>query len=259
VSGRLAGKVVIITGAARGQGAAEAALFASEGAQVLVADILEEEGLATARSIGDAAAFERLDVSSEADWTRVVERTQARFGSITTLINNAGVVRYSAFEETSLDQYMSIVGINQIGTFLGMRSVVPAMTEAGGGSIVNVGSIEGMRGSNGLVGYASSKWAIRGLTKVGSVEFARRGIRVNTLLPGSVDTPMSTPPEGMEVDMAGLFRDRPIPRVGQPQELAQAALFLASDESSYVSGTELVVDGAWTAGTLTRGLPGHSD
>ena len=259
MSGRLEGKVAIITGAARGQGAAEARLFASEGAKVLVADVLEEEGRETADAIGEAAAFERLDVSSEKDWQRVVAAAQQRFGSLTTLVNNAGVVRYSAFEETSLDEYMSVIDVNQIGTFLGMRTVVPALTESGGGSIVNVGSIEGLRGSNGLVSYASSKWAIRGLTKVGSVEFARRGIRVNALLPGSVDTPMSTPPEGMQVDTESLFRDRPVARVGQPDELARAALFLASDESSYVSGAELVVDGAWTAGTLTPGLPGHQD
>jgi len=255
----LEGKVAIITGAARGQGAAEAHLFASEGAKVLVADVLEEEGHETARAIGEAAAFERLDVSSEADWARAVEVTQDRFGSLTTLVNNAGVVRYSAFEETSLDEYMSIVGVNQIGTFLGMRTAIPALAAAGGGSIVNVGSVEGLRGSNGLVAYASSKWAIRGLTKVGSVELARRGIRVNTLLPGSVDTPMNTPPEGMQVDTEALFRDRPIARAGLPDELARAALFLASDESSYVSGAELVVDGAWTSGTLTRGMPGHLD
>jgi 3alpha(or 20beta)-hydroxysteroid dehydrogenase len=254
MSGRLEGKVAIITGAARGQGEAEARLFAAEGARVVVADVLEAEGRAVAASIGDAATFERLDVSSESDWARVVEAA----GPLTTLVNNAGIVGYSAFEDTSLEDYLRVIRVNQIGTFLGMRSAIPAMTAAGGGSIVNVSSIEGMRGSNGLVAYGSSKWAIRGLSKIGAVELARRGIRVNTLLPGSVETPMSTPPEGVVIDADALFRDRPMRRVGRSEEMAQAALYLASDESSYVSGAELVVDGAWTAGTLTPGMPGHT-
>jgi 3alpha(or 20beta)-hydroxysteroid dehydrogenase len=138
-----------------------------------------------------------------------------------------------------------------------MRTAIPALVESGGGSIVNVASIEGMRGSNGLVAYGSSKWAIRGLTKIGAVELARRGIRVNTLLPGSVATAMAAPPEGAVVESAAALADRPTRRPGRPEELAQAALYLASDESSYVSGAELVVDGAWSAGSLTRGLPGH--
>jgi 3alpha(or 20beta)-hydroxysteroid dehydrogenase len=259
LSGRLEGKVAIITGAARGQGEAEARLFAAHGARVVVADVLEEEGRAVAKSIGDAATFERLDVSAEDDWTRVVNAAVAHAGLLTTLVNNAGIVGYSAFEDTSLEDYLRVIQVNQIGTFLGMRTAIPALTAAGGGSIVNVASVEGMRGSNGLVAYGSSKWAIRGLTKIGAVELARRGIRVNTLLPGSVDTPMSALPEGSEVDTKAMTADRPMIRAGRPEELAQAALFLASDDSSYVSGAELVVDGAWTAGTLTRGMPGHCD
>jgi 3alpha(or 20beta)-hydroxysteroid dehydrogenase len=257
VGNRLAGKVAIITGAARGQGEAEARLFAAEGARVVLADVLEEQGRAVAESIGSAATFERLDVSSEDDWARVVRAAQAHAGGLTTLVNNAGIVGYSAFEDTSLEDYLRVIRVNQIGTFLGMRTAIPALVAAGGGSIVNVASVEGLRGSNGLVAYGSSKWAIRGLTKIGAVELARRGIRVNTLLPGSVDTPMSAPPEGVEIDRDALFADRPMSRVGRPEELAQAALFLASDESSYISGAELVVDGAWTAGSLTPGMPGH--
>ncbi len=257
MAGRLDGKVAIITGGSRGQGEAEARLFAAEGARVVVADVLEEQGQAVAASIGSTAIFERLDVSAEEDWARVVGATVDRFGSLTTLINNAGIVAFSAFEETSLEEYMRVINVNQIGTFLGMRSSIAALSEAGGGSIVNVASVEGLRGSNGLVSYGSSKWAIRGLTKIGSVELARRGIRVNTLLPGSVATPMAAPPPGATVDSKAMVADRPIQRAGTPLELAQAALFLAADESSYVSGAELVVDGAWTAGALIRGMPGH--
>ena len=256
---RLDGKVAIVTGAARGQGEAEARLFAAEGARVIVADVLEEEGRAVAESLGAAARFERLDVRSEADWTRIVRGAQDHFGPLTTLVNNAGIVRFSAFEETSLDEYMSVIQVNQVGTFLGMRTAAPAMIAAGGGSIVNVASIEGLRGSNGLVAYGSSKWAIRGLTKIGAVEFGRRGIRVNALLPGSVDTPMSTPPAGFEIDTTAVYRDRPIARAGSSEEMAQAVLYFASDESSYTNGAELIVDGAWSAGSLTQGMPGADD
>jgi 3alpha(or 20beta)-hydroxysteroid dehydrogenase len=257
LGGRLEGKVAVVTGAARGQGEAEARLFAAEGARVVVADVLEEEGRAVAEEIGEAAVFERLDVGSEEDWERVVGSAVDRFGRLSTLVNNAGVVAFSAFEETSLEDYLRVIRVNQVGTFLGMRTAIPALVESGGGSIVNVASIEGMRGSNGLVAYGSSKWAIRGLTKIGAVELARRGIRVNTLLPGSVATAMAAPPEGAVVESAAALADRPTRRPGRPEELAQAALYLASDESSYVSGAELVVDGAWSAGSLTRGLPGH--
>lgn len=254
---RLEGKVAIVTGASRGQGEAEARLFAAEGARVVVADVLEAEGREVARSIGEAAIFQRLDVGSEDDWSRAVEAARDHGGRLTTLVNNAGVVGFSAFETTSLEDYMRIIRVNQIGTFLGMREAIPAMTEAGDGAIVNVASIEGLRGSNGLVAYGSSKWAIRGLSKIGSVELARRGIRVNTLLPGSVDTEMARPAPGVEIDHESIVADRPVKRPGQPEELAQAALFLASDESSYVTGAELVVDGAWSVGMLTPGMPGH--
>ena len=177
MSGRLAGKVAIISGAARGQGEAEARLFAAEGARVVVADVLEDEGTAVATSIGDAATFERLDVSSELDWARVVRAAEQAHGPLTALVNNAGIVGYSAFEDTSLEDYLRVIQVNQIGTFLGMRTAIPALTAAGGGSIVNVASIEGLRGSNGLVAYGSSKWAIRGLSKIGAVELAAEGRR----------------------------------------------------------------------------------
>jgi 3alpha(or 20beta)-hydroxysteroid dehydrogenase len=259
LAGRLEGKVAIITGAARGQGESEARLFVSEGARVVVADVLEEEGRAVVNSLGEAALFERLDVTDEANWERVVASAASHFGSLTTLINNAGIVHFSAFEDTSLDEYLRVIHVNQVGTFLGMRTVIAPMVEAGGGSIVNVASIEGMRGSNGLVAYGSSKWAIRGLSKIGSVELARRGIRVNTLLPGAVATPMAAPPPGTVVDSESMLAGRPVQRPGTPEEMAQSVLFLASDESSYISGAELVVDGAWTAGSLTKGMPGHPD
>jgi 3alpha(or 20beta)-hydroxysteroid dehydrogenase len=221
--------------------------------------LLEEEGRAVANSIGEAAVFARVDVSSETDWSKVVDVALQHFGSLTTLVNNAGIVAFSAFEDTSLEEYLRVINVNQVGTFLGMRTAIPALVAAGGGSIVNVASIEGMRGSNGLVAYGSSKWAIRGLSKIGSVELARRGIRVNTLLPGAVDTPMAAPAPGAVIDREAMLAGRPVQRPGTPEELARAALFLASDESSYISGAELVVDGAWTAGSLVSGMPGATD
>lgn len=258
LAGRLDGKVAIVTGGARGQGEAEARLFAAEGALVMIADVLEEEGRNVSESLGEMASFERLDVSDESDWQRVVAATVERFGRLTTLINNAGIVAFSAFEETSLEAYLRVIQVNQVGTFLGMKTAIPRLAGEPGAAIVNVASIEGMRGSNGLVAYGSSKWAIRGLTKIGAVELARRGIRVNTLLPGSVATPMAAPPPGAVVDRDAMLANRPVQRPGSPEELARAALFLASDESSYVNGAELVVDGAWTAGDLVPGMPGHT-
>lgn len=258
MAGRLDGKVAIITGGARGQGEAEARLFVSEGAKVVIADVLEEAGQAVAESLGDAARFERLDVTDESNWKQVVASASEHFGTLTTLINNAGIVHFSAFEETSLDDYLRVIHVNQVGTFLGMKTAVPSLVEAGGGAIVNVASIEGTRGSNGLVAYGSSKWAIRGLSKIGSVEFARRGIRVNTLLPGAVATPMAAPPPGTVVDRGSLLAGRPVQRPGTTEEMARSVLFLASDESSYITGAELVVDGGWTAGSLTKGMPGYS-
>lgn len=251
--GRLDGKVAIITGAARGQGEAEARLFVEEGAKVVMGDVLEAEGEAVAKDIGDDAVFLRMDVSQEADWARAVEAAQA-FGPLNVLVNNAAVTHFASIPDTTLEDYQRVIGINQVGTFLGMRTVVEPMKAAGGGSIVNVSSIDGLQAKNGLVAYASSKWAIRGLTRVGALELGRFGIRVNSLHPGGVDTPMGNPMASENVD--DFYKDYPIPRCGKPIDIARMALFMASDECSYSTGTEFVADGGWNAGQIIKYLPG---
>jgi len=250
--GRLAGKVAIITGAARGQGACEARLFASEGAKVVLGDVLDAEGEAVAKEIGPAAAYIHLDVRSESDWAAAVERAGA-FGPLNVLVNNAAVVHFAAVTDTTLADYMRVVEINQAGTFLGMRAVFEPMKAAGGGAIVNVSSIDGLQAKNGLVAYASTKWAIRGMTKVAAIEFGRHGIRVNSLHPGGVDTVMGNPTGDASIDR--FYTNHPIPRCGQPIDIARLALFMASDECSYSTGVEFVADGGWSIGGFVPDLP----
>ena len=250
-AGRLAGKVAIITGAARGQGAAEARLFVEHGAKVVLGDVLEE-GNAVAESLGDAATFVPMDIRREQDWATAIDAAQA-FGPLNVLVNNAAVVHFSSIVETTLDDYKRVIDINQVGTFLGIRSVVEPMKAAGGGSIINVSSIDGLQAKNALIAYAASKWAIRGMTKVAALELGPHGIRVNSLHPGGVDTVMGNP-TGLE-NIDDFYKRYPIPRAGRPEEMAQLALFLASDDSSYSTGCEFVADGGWTAGEFTRALP----
>lgn len=250
--GRLEGKVAIITGAARGQGACEARLFAEEGAKVVLGDVLDAEGEAVAKEIGEAAAYVHLDVRSEADWTAAVERAEA-LGPLNVLVNNAAVVHFASVKDTSLADYMRVVEINQAGTFLGMRAVFDSMKRASGGSIVNVSSIDGLQAKNGLVAYASTKWAIRGMTKVAAIEFGRHGIRVNSLHPGGVDTVMGNPLGDADIDR--FYQNQPIPRCGRPIDIARLALFLASDECSYSTGSEFIADGGWNIGAFVPDLP----
>jgi 3alpha(or 20beta)-hydroxysteroid dehydrogenase len=252
-SGRLAGKVAIVTGAARGQGEAEARLFAAEGARVVVADVLDAEGEAVAKDIGDAAHFVHLDVSSEDDWADAVAAAEA-MGPLTVLVNNAGILRFTALADTSLDEYLQVVMVNQVGTFLGMRAAIDPMREAGGGSIVNISSIDGIGSKNGLVAYSSSKGAVRAMTKTAALELGQFGIRVNSVHPGGVWTPMigDVPPEQFDLGHQHL----PLQRASRPEEIAAMVLFLASDEASYCTGGEFVVDGGWLAGDINPFLPG---
>ena len=250
--GRLEDKVAIITGASRGQGACEARLFVEEGARVVLGDIIDDDGQALAKELGDAAQYIHLDVREEADWARAVAAAAA-FGPLSVLINNAAVVHFSALKDTTLEDYNRVVAINQVGTFLGMRSVFEPMKEAGGGSIVNVSSIDGLQAKNGIVAYASTKWAIRGMTKVAAIEFGRHNIRVNSLHPGGVDTVMGNP-AGMD-NIDEFYKNQPIPRCGQPIDIARLALFMASDDCSYSTGAEFVADGGWHAGELQKALP----
>jgi 3alpha(or 20beta)-hydroxysteroid dehydrogenase len=252
---QLDGKVALITGAARGQGLAAAKLFVSRGAKVAIADVLAEEASAAAKELGDAAFAVSLDVSDEEEWVAAVAATEERFGSLNVLVNNAGILRFSELEATTLADYMQVINVNQVGVFLGMRAAVPAMRRAGGGSIVNISSVEGLRGMPGLVAYGASKFAVRGMTKVAAVELGKHGIRANSVHPGAIDTPM-TRSQGLEgVDMDRIFKRIPIPRAGRPEDVATMVAFLASDDSSYVTGGEFVVDGGATAYIAYTGAP----
>ena len=256
--GRLSGKVAVITGAARGQGEAEARMFVREGAKVVVTDILAAEGEKVAADLGDDAVFVRHDVSREADWVDVVAAA-ADFGSLDVLVNNASIPFFKPIVDTTLDEYLHVVNVNQVGTFLGIKAAIAPMISAGGGSIINVSSIDGIGSKNSLIAYSSSKFAIRGMTKTAALELGVYGIRVNSLHPGGVNTFMTNPTEEPEEIVDTWFHNIALGRVGRPEELASMALFLASDESSYCTGAEFVVDGGWTCGDLTPQLPGAPD
>jgi len=249
VTGRLHGKRAIITGGARGQGEAEARLFVREGASVLVTDVLDDAGAALASELGDAAAYRRLDVTSEADWTAAVGEVTERWGGLDVLVNNAGIAMLSPIEHTSLDDYRRVLEVNQVGVFLGMRSVIAPMRDSGGGSIVNISSVDGLTGMANVVAYVSSKFAVRGMTKVAALELGPDRIRVNSVHPGGVDTAMIRPPGFEDVDYDALFAGLPLGRCGTSDDVALGVLYLASDESSYVTGSELTIDGGLLAGT----------
>jgi 3alpha(or 20beta)-hydroxysteroid dehydrogenase len=243
--GRLAGKIALITGAARGQGAAAARRFVAEGATVLLTDVLDDDGRTLAAELG--ATYLSLDVGDEAAWARAADLIRDRHGRLDVLVNNAGMLHFSAIESTTLADYERIIRVNQIGNFLGMRTAVPLMKDAGG-SIVNISSVEGLGGMPLLVAYAASKFAIRGMTKVAAMELGAHGIRVNSVHPGAVDTPMVTSAlGGVAIDNAPIGAAVALGRVAKPDEVANVVLFLASDESSYCTGSEFVVDGGATA------------
>jgi 3alpha(or 20beta)-hydroxysteroid dehydrogenase len=250
--GRLEGKVAIITGGSRGQGECEARLFVEEGARVVIGDVLDDEGEAVARDLGEQATYVHLDVRNEEDWDRALVRAE-KFGALNILINNAAITHFASLTDTTLEDYQRVISINQVGTFLGLRSVFEPMKRGGGGSIVNVSSIDGLQAKNGLVAYASSKWAIRGMTKVAAIEYGRHNIRVNSLHPGGVDTLMGNPTSMEDVDT--FYANQPIPRCGRPIDIARLALFMASDECSYSTGSEFIADGGWHAGEYIPYLP----
>jgi 3alpha(or 20beta)-hydroxysteroid dehydrogenase len=245
----LDGRVAIITGAARGQGAAAAGRFVAEGATVVVADILDELGKELAESLGDTAYYRHLDVSNEQDWTAVVDEVLAEHGHVDVLVNNAGILRFAALPDMALADYMKIVNINQVGTFLGMRAVSKPMIAAGSGSIVNISSVEGLAGMAMLTAYTGTKFAIRGMTKAAAIELAPRGVRVNSVHPGMIETDMvKDAAGGHEIDLSPVAEKRiPLRRLGQSEDVAELVLFLASDRSSYCTGAEFVVDGGATA------------
>ena len=247
--GRLDGKVAIISGGARGQGEAQARRFVAEGASVLLGDVLDDQGQAVADDLGDAAAYRHLDVREEAGWAAAVDEAVERFGSVTVLINNAGILRVVPLEYLTVDEFRELIDVNQIGTFLGMRSVIPAMRAAGGGSIVNTSSVAGLRGEAYFGAYGATKWAIRGMTKTAALELGRAGIRVNSVHPGGIDTPMIQRDDIDQSQAQAIYAPLPVPRAGTPEEVADLMVFLASDESSYCTGAEFVIDGGMTAGS----------
>ena len=250
MAGRLTGKVALISGSARGQGAAEAQLFVREGARVIVSDVLDELGLATAAALGDDARYVHLDVTSDADWQRAIAEAETAFGRLDILVNNAGIgITPHPLMRTTEADHQRTMGINLDGVWRGIRAAVPAMQRAGGGSIVNISSIDGLVGVAYMASYVASKFAVAGLTKAAALELGRDNIRVNSVHPGVIATPMldAASPEVLE-RLHGLMRQQPIARIGRPEEVANVVLFLASDESSYVTGTGIVVDGGHLAG-----------
>ncbi|MET9437879.1 glucose 1-dehydrogenase [Streptomyces sp. NPDC006551] len=248
--GKLDGRVVVITGAARGQGEQEARLFAAEGARVVLGDVLDDSGEALAKELGEErAAYVRLDVTKEEDWAGAVAVATQRFGRIDGLVNNAGILRFNELVSTPLDEFQAIVSVNQVGCFLGIRTVAPEIEAAGGGTIVNTASYTGLTGMAGVGAYAATKHAVLGLTRVAALELAAKGIRVNAVCPGAIDTPMSNP-EGVDpAATAELYRNLvPLGRIGRPEEVAALALFLTGDDSAYITGQPFVIDGGWLAG-----------
>ena len=255
--GRLQGKVAIVTGGAQGMGAATARIFVSEGARVVIGDIDEEKGRAVADELGaENARFVRLDVRSDADWAAATSLAAEAFGKIDILINNAAMVHFTAIEELVAQEAEMVLAINVIGTLLGVKHVAPYMEKAGRGSIVNISSVDGLRGCNGLSVYTASKWGVRGMSKSLAYELGPRGIRVNTVHPGGVNTRMGNP-LGREADeMVNDFLTCPLQRIAEPEEIARATLFVASDDASYMTGAEVAVDGGWSAGYFQPVLPG---
>lgn len=234
---RLDGKVVVVTGAARGQGAAEVELMAELGARVVACDVLDAEGTALAERLGDAVRYRRLDVTEPADWSAVVADVVAEDGRVDVLVNNAGVYRRALLADWTVEQIRTMLDVNLVGPMLGMQAVSPVMPD--GGVIVNIASTAAMQGFGGALPYASSKWGLRGASRSAAIELAPR-IRVNCVVPGAVDTPM--------VDVDGLDLSHvPIPRAAQPEEIARVVAFLAGDAAGFCTGAEFVVDGGATA------------
>jgi 3alpha(or 20beta)-hydroxysteroid dehydrogenase len=249
MSGRLEGKVAIVTGAARGTGAETVRVLAAEGAEVVGADITEGDGIV------------KTDVTSEDDWAALVATTVERFGRVDVLVNNAAVLLLKSIADTTVADYDRVYRVNELGPFLGIRAVTEAMKASGGGSIINVSSIDGVFATPGTAAYAATKFALRGLTKTAALELGRFGIRVNAVCPNAGSTDMVADSLGMEKEvvermLAGVDRSLPVGRRGTLTDVANTILFLASDESSFFTGADLVPDGGLTAGMVIHGGPG---
>ncbi|GLZ11196.1 3-alpha-(or 20-beta)-hydroxysteroid dehydrogenase [Actinomadura sp. NBRC 104425] len=249
--GRLDGKVALITGGARGMGKAHVRRFVAEGAKVVFGDVLAEEGAAVAADLADAARFVRMDVTSPEDWQAAVGTAVDAFGRLDVLVNNAGIIRHKTIEEMSLEECRRILDVNLVGQWLGIKSVTPAMRAAGGGSIVNVSSTEGFIGAAGLAAYSASKFGVRGLTKAAARELGPDGIRVNSIHPGGIVTPLSMQDDVVSATAASaeaFLKALPLGRLGSSKEVTGLLVYLASDESSYCTGSEILVDGGMLTG-----------
>ncbi len=248
----LAGRTAIVTGGARGIGAGIVRALAARHATVIIADLLEEEGAALAAELGGGARFIKHDVTQESSWTELL----ATCGTVDALVNNAGILHFATIAETSEALFRRIIDVNLIGTFLGLHVVGAAMAERGQGAIVNVSSVDGLKGANGLSAYASSKWGVRGLTKVAALELGLQGVRVNSIHPAGIDTVMANPDQESPEQAAYRFTDFPLQRMGRPEEVGAMVAFLCSDDATYITGAEIAIDGGLTAGRYYRGLPG---
>ena len=253
--GRLQGKVAVVTGAARGQGEATARLFAREGAHVAVVDLLDD-GQAIADSIGASASFHRLDITDEEGWTGLRSSLMAAHGHIDVLVNNAAGILVGDILSLKKEAFEKLLNINVIGAFLGMKVLGEQMVAQGKGSIINVHSVGGLHGINGLGAYVASKWGLRGLTRTAAMEFGHRGVRVNGIFPGGIASPMAGVEEEPREITNQRFVRQPIARIGEPEEVAYTSLFLASDEASYLAGAEIAVDGGLMSGRYEDFLPG---
>ncbi len=264
MAGRLDGKVVLISGGASGIGAAHARVFAAEGARVLIGDIQEQMGKDEAAAIGATnsggqAAFTTLDVTSEQSWKDAVAKAVSLYGKLTTLINNAGIAIMGGLTTESQDSWDKTIAVNQAGVWYGMRAAVPEMLKAGGGAIVNISSVYGIIGSPDMLSYHASKGAVRLMSKAAALEYATKGIRINSVHPGMIQTPImaktlprsekgaaSADAAAADAMIKSIFSRTPMGRFGHPEEIAYGSLFLCSDEASFVTGAELVIDGGWT-------------
>ena len=242
---KLDNEVALVTGGARGMGETHSRALLAEGAKVVIADILDSEGTALAAELGENAIFVHLDVTQEESWADAIAAAEKAFGTVTVLVNNAGIGEGAPLEQYTLEMWNRIIAINQTGVFLGLRAVVAGMKKARHGSIINISSVEGLRGGAYLHGYVASKFAVRGLTKSASQELGGFGIRVNSVHPGYIETPMTANIDSKQLQI-------PQHRPGKPEEVSKMIVFLASDDSSYSTGAEFVVDGGMTAGIPHR-------
>jgi 3alpha(or 20beta)-hydroxysteroid dehydrogenase len=248
---RFENRTVIVTGGARGMGASHARGFIAEGANVVIADVVDKEGQSLVDELGSRAIFSRLDVTSEADWAATVTAAENAFGPVSVLVNNAGIVHFARIADTEPADWSRVIEINLTGTYLGIRALASSMRKAGGGAIVNISSGAAMSGAFGLGAYVASKWGVRGLTKTAALELARDNIRVNSIHPGATRTTMAAQPD-VEAVMAASVKNLAIPRIAEPEELTRLVLFVASDEASFSTGSEFIADG----GALLGPVPG---